>query len=82
MAIRFLAPITQVRHYAAPPVKSKKVLDKPKSGSSNPQKNKKKGEPDKKKKKARTTYLQYDQRDLETFSLCDAMRYGLYSYGE
>ncbi len=43
--------------------------------SSNPQKNKKKGEETKKKKKARTTYKQYDLKELEQFSLCDAMRY-------
>ncbi|KAK5200771.1 hypothetical protein LTR16_004969 [Cryomyces antarcticus] len=28
-----------------------------------------------KKKKARTTFIQYDLRDAEQFSLCDAMRY-------
>jgi large subunit ribosomal protein L1 len=28
-----------------------------------------------KKKKQRVTYLQYDLRDMEKFSLCDAMRY-------
>lgn len=43
--------------------------------SSNPQKNKKKGEDTKKKKKTRSTYRQYDQKELEQFSLCDAMRY-------
>lgn len=45
-----------------------------KKSSSNPQKNKKKGEEVKKKKKARTTYQQYDQRDLEQFTLLEAMR--------
>merc|ERR1712000_687235 len=34
-----------------------------------------KGEKAKMKKKARTTYIQYDQRDADQFSLCDAMRY-------
>ncbi|KAL3423156.1 ribosomal protein L1p/L10e family protein [Phlyctema vagabunda] len=37
------------------------------------QKFKKKDAP--KKKKARTTYIQYDQKTLQKFSLCDAMRY-------
>lgn len=41
---------------------------------SNSQKNKKKGA-EVKKKKARTTYKQYDMKDAEQFSLCDAMRY-------
>lgn len=42
---------------------------------SNPQKKNKKDDTTKKKRKPRTTYVQYDQRDLEQFSLCDAMRY-------
>jgi large subunit ribosomal protein L1 len=41
----------------------------------NPQKNKKKGEASKKRRKPKTTYTQYDLRDAEQFSLCDAMRY-------
>jgi hypothetical protein len=41
----------------------------------NPQKNKKKGVAETKKRKARTTYIQYDLREAEKFSLCDAMRY-------
>jgi len=41
----------------------------------NPQKNKKKGESTKKKRKPRTSYVQYDLKDAEMFSLCDAMRY-------
>lgn len=58
----------------APKIKSKK--DKAKaSGGSNPQKNKKKGEETKKKKKPRTTFKQYDLKELDQFSLCDAMRY-------
>ncbi|KAF8860289.1 ribosomal protein L1 [Acephala macrosclerotiorum] len=59
----------------APPMESKasKLLKK---ASTNPQKNKKKGvEVNKKKKKARTAYIQYDQRDLEQFTLLEAMRY-------
>ncbi|KAI6717329.1 mitochondrial 54S ribosomal protein MRPL1 [Diplocarpon mali] len=56
--------------------KSKKPLEKPKGSGQNPQKNKKKGEESKrKKKKTSTTYRQYDLKDLELFSLCDAMRY-------
>jgi len=55
-----------------------KIVSKKEKGlrkaSSNPQKNKKKGEEVKKKKKTRTTYKQYDQKDLEQFSLLDAMR--------
>lgn len=45
------------------------------SKGQNPQKNKKKGVAETKKRKARTTYIQYDLRDAEKFSLCDAMRY-------
>jgi large subunit ribosomal protein L1 len=40
----------------------------------NPQKNKKKDAPQK-KRKARTMYKTYDLKDAEMFSLCDAMRY-------
>ncbi|KAI9725032.1 MAG: hypothetical protein M1812_000308 [Candelaria pacifica] len=40
----------------------------------NPQKYKKK-DVGKKKRKAKTTFTQYDLRDAEQFSLCDAMRY-------
>lgn len=36
---------------------------------------KKKGEESGKKKKPRTAYRQYDMRDAEMFTLCDAMRY-------
>jgi large subunit ribosomal protein L1 len=43
--------------------------------TTNPQKNKKKGEEPKKKKKARTAYKTYDMKDAETFSLLDAMRH-------
>jgi large subunit ribosomal protein L1 len=45
------------------------------TGGGNPQKNKKKGAAETKKRKARTTYIEYDLRDAEKFSLCDAMRY-------
>ncbi len=55
-------------------IMSKKTLVV-KASSDNKMKNKKKGEDVKKKKKARTTYQQYDQKDLEKFSLLDAMRY-------
>lgn len=44
----------------------------------NPQKNKKKGA-ELKKKKARTTFKEYDMRDATMFSLCDAMRYDVSS---
>ncbi|KAI9707611.1 MAG: mitochondrial 54S ribosomal protein mrpl1 [Candelina mexicana] len=40
----------------------------------NPQKHKKK-DVGKKKKKARTTFKQYDLKDAEQFALCDALRY-------
>jgi large subunit ribosomal protein L1 len=57
---------------------AQKILSKADKGlrkaSSNPQKNKKKGEEVKKKKKTRTTYKQYDQKDLDQFSLLEAMR--------
>jgi len=65
---RFLAPKIQVRCVT-------KAKEKKPSG--NPQKNKTKGVVEKKKKKGRTTYLQYDMKDSEQFSLCDAMRYAV-----
>ena len=65
---RFLAPKIQVRFVT-------KAKEKKPSG--NPQKNKTKGVVEKKKKKGRTTYLQYDMKDSEQFSLCEAMRYGI-----
>lgn len=34
----------------------------------------------KKKKKARTVFKQYDLKNAEQFSLCDAMRYGVCPY--
>jgi large subunit ribosomal protein L1 len=52
--------------------------EKPASGSASKYK-KKKGEESGKKKKTRTTYKQYDMRDAEIFTLCDAMRYVSYS---
>lgn len=74
---RFLAPTIQIRTAFVPKITSKKVLDKPKTGNTNPQKNKKKGSAEKKKKKSKTTYQQYDMKDADTFALCDAMRYVL-----
>jgi hypothetical protein len=59
---RFLAP------YAT-------AVKNPSARGQNPQKNKKKGEASKKKRKPKTTYTQYDLKDTEQFSLCDAMRY-------
>jgi large subunit ribosomal protein L1 len=47
----------------------------PSARGQNPQKNKKKGEASKKKRKPKTAYTQYDLKDAEQFSLCDAMRY-------
>lgn len=62
--VGLLQPIVHARHASK------------KSGSSqSTQKNKKKGEAPKKKKKLRTTYKEYDMRDAEQFSLCDAMRF-------
>jgi len=58
----------------APKMVKKNVQVKAAQGS-NPQKNKLKGEETKKKKKPRTTFKQYDMKELEQFSLCDAMRY-------
>ncbi|KAK2623995.1 hypothetical protein QTJ16_006629 [Diplocarpon rosae] len=56
--------------------KPKNPPEKAKGSGQNPQKNKKKGEDSKKKKKkSSTSYRQYDLKDLELFSLCDAMRY-------
>lgn len=63
-------PAHQIRNYAAAaPVKVKTFA------SSNPQKNKKKGESGKKKKKGRTVFKQYDMKLADQYSLCDAMRY-------
>jgi len=69
---RFLTPSIQVRHAGFKP----KIISKEKlvgAGGQTAQKYKKKGA-ETKKKKARTTYKQYDQKDSEQFSLCDAMR--------
>lgn len=51
---------------------SKKVKP-PVTRGQNPQKNKKKAEAAK-KKRSRPSYIQYDLRDMQQFSLCDAMR--------
>ena len=58
---RFLAPYATAKNNSA--------------RGQNPQKTKKKGETSKKKLKPKTTYTQYDLKDAEQFSLCDAMRY-------
>ncbi|PMD53107.1 ribosomal protein L1 [Hyaloscypha bicolor E] len=57
-----------------PKILSKKEKAGTVSKSQNPQKNKKKDAPQK-KRKARTAYKTYDLKDAEMFSLCDAMRY-------
>lgn len=62
-----LQPFFQARHASTPAKKT--------GSGGNKQMNKKKGEATKKKKKARSTYLQYDMKDADQFSLCDAMRY-------
>lgn len=66
LPVSFLFPATQLRYASAKSVGTK---------GQNPQKNKKKGEAPKKKKKARTSYKQYDDKDAESFYLLDAMRY-------
>jgi hypothetical protein len=43
--------------------------------SQNAQKYAKKSETTTKKRKVRTSYIQYDLKDAEQLSLCDAMRY-------
>jgi large subunit ribosomal protein L1 len=58
----------------APKILSKKEKAGIASKGQNPQKNKKKDAPQK-KRKARTTYKTYDLKDAEMFSLCDAMRF-------
>lgn len=55
----FLLPAIQVRHAGG--------------AGANPQKGKKKNEPTKKRKE-RKHYIQYDLKDADQFSLCDAMR--------
>jgi len=72
MAARFLST-TAIRQ--APKIVSKKEKAGLAGKGMNPQKNKKKGEETKKKKKVRTVYKQYDLKDAEMFSLCDAMRF-------
>ncbi|RFU35309.1 hypothetical protein B7463_g1064, partial [Scytalidium lignicola] len=66
---------TQVRNYGS----ARKIVSKKTTPTStknyNPQKNKKKGDAGKKKKKLSTMYKQYDLKDMDQFSLCDAMRY-------
>jgi large subunit ribosomal protein L1 len=65
------APLAKGAPKRIEPKKEKTVGSK----GQNPQKNKKKGVAETQKRKARTTYIQYDLRDAEKFSLCDAMRY-------
>lgn len=68
-------PSTQIRNYGS----AKKIISKKSAPAStknyNPQKNKKKGDAGKKKKKPSTMYKQYDLKDMDQFSLCDAMRF-------
>ena len=55
---------------------SKKPVAPPKNSSS--QKYKKNSDLDKKKKrKPRSEFTQYDLKDMEQFSLCDAIRYAI-----
>lgn len=79
ISVRFLSTTAPcaARGASAGPIKSKR--DKALGSSSNPQKNKKKGEEPKKKKKASTMYKQYDLSKAEQYSLLDAMRYGCLS---
>lgn len=60
-----LAPAFQVRHKSATSGLAKNQSTM----------NKKKKDSEKKKKKPRTIYRQYDLKDTEQFSLCDAMRF-------
>jgi large subunit ribosomal protein L1 len=55
-------------------VKSKLRAEK-KAASLRKMQSRKGSGPEKKKKKPRTTFIQYDQKDLMQFSLCDAMRF-------
>jgi len=71
MAARFLS--TTAGKFA-PKILSKKDKAGLAGKGMNPMKNKKKGEETKKKKKVRTVYKQYDLKDADMFSLCDAMR--------
>jgi len=71
-----LLPIFQVRHAAFKErILSKKEKAGILTGPVKKKSNKKKGEKEQKKRKPRTTYRQYDLKDAEQFSLCDAMRY-------
>ncbi|TGO26534.1 hypothetical protein BPAE_0057g00100 [Botrytis paeoniae] len=67
-------PIVQVRHKG---FKERILSKKEKSGAlTGPTKSfSKRKTTEKKKKKPRTTYRQYDPKDAETFTLCEAMRY-------
>jgi len=70
-----LIPTFQVRHAAFKP---RTLSKKEKAGiltAPPKKKSTKKGEKEQKKRKPRTTYRQYDLKDAEQFSLCDAMRY-------
>jgi len=65
-------PTFQTRQkHSVPPIRSKKEKD---LDSQNTMKNKKKALEKKNKRKPRTTYRQFDLKDTEQFSLCDAMR--------
>jgi large subunit ribosomal protein L1 len=74
--VRFLSTTAACasRGKFAPKILSKKEKAGIASKGQNPQKNKKKDAPQK-KRKARTTYKTYDLKDAEMFSLCDAMRF-------
>ncbi|KAF7946469.1 hypothetical protein EAE96_009467 [Botrytis aclada] len=67
-------PIVQVRHKG---FKERILSKKEKSGAlTGPTKSfSKRKTTEKKKKKPRTSYRQYDPKDAETFTLCEAMRY-------
>lgn len=66
-------PKIAIRHkHGVPKIASKK--EKGGSSQANAMKHKKKDD-GKKKRKPRTTYRQYDLKDAEQFSLCEAMRY-------
>ena len=70
---RYLSSTAPLSKGFKPALVSKK--ERTVASRTNPQKNKKKGVAETKKRKARTTYIQYDLRDADKFSLCDAMRY-------
>ena len=73
---RFLSATTASRAGQKPKMESKKEKSVGAKGQ-NPQKNlKKKKGAERKKRKPVTDYKQYDLKDMEQFTLCEAMRYG------